>query len=104
MVSMTPIFTPCFFNSSENSLAAPSPKALLVERKSAFWMPIDLTIGPKARASISEVVLMRKLHGLPAVVILPVEVASTSTGTSDSVALGMGARDRAGLQVPIIVG
>jgi hypothetical protein len=88
----------------ENSCAAPRPKSLLVDRKSAFLMPSDFTSGVKARASISEVGLMRKIQGLPAVVILPDDEVSTSMGTSYSMSLGMMARVSVELHAPIITG
>ena len=44
-------------------------------------MPMVLISGAKALASISEVGLMRKMKGLPEVVILPDEDVSTTIGT-----------------------
>src|SRR5215467_6239455 len=71
---------------------------------SAFLMPIALTRGANALASISEVGLMRKIHGLPEVVILPEDEVSTSIGTSYSMSLGMIASVRVELHAPIITG
>src|SRR5215475_9221427 len=58
----------------------------------------------KARASISEVGLMRKTYGLPDTVILPEEDVSTSIGTLYSMSLGITARVSVELQAPIITG
>ncbi len=104
MVSITPTCTPWAFSMSENSFAAPSPKSLLVDRKSAFLMPSVFTIGANARASISEVGLMRKIHGLPEVVIFPEDEVSTSIGTPYSMSFGMTASVRVELHAPIITG
>ena len=67
-------------------------------------MPSFLTSGSNARASISEVGLMRKIHGLPDVVILPEEDVSTSIGTPYSSSLGITASVSVELQAPSITG
>ena len=71
---------------------------------SAFLMPSVLTSGANAFASISEVGLMRKIQGLPDVVILPDDEVSTSIGTSYSWSLGITASVSVELQAPIITG
>src|SRR6266436_5664148 len=71
---------------------------------SAFLIPIVLTKGANALASISDVGLMRKIHGLPEVVILPEDEVSTSIGTSYSMSFGMTASVRVELHAPIITG
>ena len=67
-------------------------------------MPKVLTIGVKALASISEVGLMRKMYGLPEVVILPEDEVSTSIGTSYSMSFGITASVSVELHAPIITG
>src|SRR5713101_7482579 len=67
-------------------------------------MPIVWTSGANALASISDVGLMRKIHGLPDVVILPDEEVSTSIGTSYSISFGMTASVSVELHAPIITG
>src|SRR5215468_6708362 len=83
---------------------APRPKSLLVPSRSAFLMPSVLTMGANAFASISEVGLMRKIHGLPAIVILLDDEVSTTIGTSYSISLGMTASVSVELHAPIIMG
>src|SRR5262245_48466642 len=104
MTSMVPIWTPSFLAISENSLAAPRPKSLLVLKKSAFLIAIVLTSGVNAFASISEVGLMRNMYGLPEVVILPDDEVSTSIGTLYSSSFGMTASVSVELQAPIMTG
>ena len=67
-------------------------------------MPSVLTSGVNAFASISDVGLMRKIHGLPETVILPEDDVSTSIGTPYSMSLGMTASVSVELQAPIITG
>ena len=67
-------------------------------------MPSLVDQRPKALASISEVGLMRKIQGLPDVVILPEDEVSTSIGTLYSSSFGMTASVRVELQAPIITG
>src|SRR5712691_9746993 len=71
---------------------------------SAFLIPIVLTKGANALASISDVGLMRKIHGLPEVVILPEDEVSTSIGTWYSISLGMTASVSVELHAPISTG
>ena len=47
---------------------------------------------------------MRKIHGLPEVVILPEDEVSTSIGTPYSMSLGITASVRVELQAPIMTG
>src|ERR1043166_7436761 len=88
----------------ENSAAAPRPKSLLTERKSAFLIGglNEPSFSTKATASISEVGLMRNTHGLPATVILLEDEVSTISGTPYSISLGMTARVKVEVQAPIM--
>src|SRR5207302_2783950 len=106
IVSVTPIFTPLLASAFANSAAAPRPKSLLTDRKSAFLIG-GLKVpsfSTKATASISEVGLMRNTHGLPDTVILPEDEVSTISGTPYSTSLGMTASVKVELQAPIITG
>src|SRR6185503_13465655 len=104
IVSTTPTVTPSFFAVSAKACEAPMPKSLLVARKSAFLIPSFLKNGPKARASISDVGLIRNTYGLPEVVILPDDDVSTSIGTLYSSSLGITASVSVELHAPIITG
>src|SRR5271157_5433187 len=101
---MTPISTLFAFSILENSCDAPSPKSLAVARKSAFLIPSGAMMGWKALASISDVGLMRKIQGLPDLVIFPDDDVSTSMGTPYSTSLGMIAKVSVELHAPIITG
>src|SRR4029079_12564592 len=73
-------------------------------RKSAFLMWSLSTILAKATASTADGGEMRKMYGLPEVVILPDDEVSTSIGTLYSISFGMTARVRLEPQAPISTG
>src|SRR3954463_761814 len=67
-------------------------------------MPIFAISGWNALASIAEVGLMRKIYGLPDVVILPEDDVSTTIGTLYSSSLGIAASVSVELQAPMSTG
>src|SRR5215831_8778386 len=97
---------PLLASAFANSAAAPRPKSLFTERKSAFLIGglNEPSLSRKATASISDVGLMRNTHGFPETVILPDEDVSTISGTLYSTSLGMTASVKVELQAPIITG
>ena len=86
------------------SSAVPRPQSLLMTRKSTFFSSSLSTIPLNAAASIADGGEMRKMKGLPVVVILPDEEVSTTIGTSYSISFGITASVRLEPHAPIITG
>src|SRR5437867_10375768 len=95
MNSAAPTTAPLRFSMSPNALMAPRPQSVLTARKSARLTPSLSTYCSRPSASISEGGLMRKIHGLPRLVI---EAALEVSTTIDAVLLELrhrGERHRA---------
>src|SRR5215217_7362139 len=104
IVSTKPTSTPLLLYILEKSSAAPRPQSLLTTRKSTFLMPSAWTFGANASASTADGGEMRKMYGLPEVVILPDEEVSTSIGTLYSMSFGITASVKLEPQAPMITG
>src|SRR5439155_1477521 len=81
MNSAAPTTAPLRFSMSPNALMAPRPQSVLTARKSARLTPSLSTYCSRPSASISEGGLMRKIHGLPRLVIEAALEVSTTIGT-----------------------
>src|SRR5262249_13014903 len=84
--------------------AVPRPQSLLTTRKSALWMPIFLTIFANTAASTSDGGAMRKIYGLPEVVIFDDDDVSTSIGTLYSISFGITASVAVDADAPMSTG
>src|SRR5881396_283431 len=92
MNSAAPTTAPLRFSMSPNALMAPRPQSVLTARKSARLTPSLSTYCSRPSASISEGGLMRKIHGLPRLVIEAALEVSTTIGTPYSSSFGIAAR------------
>src|SRR2546425_7900965 len=92
MNSAAPTTAPFRFSMSPNALMAPRPQSVLTARKSARLTPSLSTYCSRPSASISEGGLMRKIHGLPRLVIVAALDVSTTIGTPYSSSFGIAAR------------
>src|ERR1035437_2626307 len=104
MRSTSPTAIPCSFSTLLNSSAVPRPQSLLTTRKSAFLIPILSTILLNTAASTSDGGAMRKIYGLPAVVIFDDDDVSTSIGTLYSISFGIAASVAVEADAPINTG
>ncbi len=95
---------PCSLNILPKSSAAPRPQSLLTTRKSALPIFKPSTTLANATASTADGGEMRKMYGLPEVVILPADEVSTTIGTLYSMSFGITARVKPEPQAPIMTG
>src|SRR5207247_775118 len=100
----SPTSMPFDWNILLKSSAAPRPQSLFTTKKSTFLIPSLSTVGANALASTEEGGEMRKMYGLPDVVIFPDEEVSTSIGTLYSMSFGITARVKLEPQAPIRTG
>ena len=91
MNSAAPTATPDFLRMSPKASTAPRPQSVLTARKSACLIPKSFRYFSRPRASISLGGLMRKIHGLPRLVMVAALEVSTTIGTPYSSSLGMAA-------------
>src|SRR2546425_404794 len=94
MNSATPTTAPFFFSMSPKALIDPRPQSVLTARKSTFLTPSLSTSRSSPSASISEGGLMRKIHGLPRLVMDAALQVSTTIGKPYSSSLGIAASVR----------
>src|SRR5262249_73774 len=104
MNSVAPTDQPDFFSTSPNAAAAPGPQSVFTARKSACLMPKSFRYFSRPSASISLGGLMRKIHGLPRLVIVDALDVSTTMGTPYSSSFGMAASVIELPQAPTITG
>ena len=83
---------------------APRPQSVFTARKSARFTPSLSTYCSSPSASISEGGLMRKIHGLPRLVIVAALEVSTTIGTPYSSSFGIAASVMELPQAPMIAG
>src|SRR3989442_1245505 len=104
MNSAAPTTAPFRFRMSAYALMAPRPQSVLTARKSARLTPSLSTYCSRPSASISEGGLMRKIHGLPRLVIEAALEVSTTIGTPYSSSFGIAASVIELPQAPMIAG
>ena len=104
MYSATPTAAPFFFSMSPNAVIDPRPQSVLTARKSTRLTPSLSTYCSRPSASISDGGLMRKIHGLPRLVIDAALEVSTTIGTPYSSSFGIAARVIELPQAPMIAG
>src|SRR5215467_14312742 len=104
MRSTRPTAMPLSLRTLLNSSAVPRPQSLFTTRKSALWMPSFLTIFANTAASTSDGGAMRKIYGLPAVVIFDDDDVSTSIGTLYSISFGITASVAVDAEAPMSTG
>src|SRR5205807_2409177 len=104
MNSAAPTGRPFFFKRSPNAWIEPRPQSVLTARKSAFLMASLSTYGSRPTASISLGGLIRKIHGLPRLVMDAALDVSTTMGTPYSSSFGMAASVIELPQAPMMAG
>src|SRR6266446_6536485 len=95
---------PFFFKRSPNAWIEPRPQSVLTARKSAFLMASLSTYGSRPTASISLGGLIRKIHGLPRLVMDAALDVSTTMGTPYSSSFGIAASVIELPQAPMMAG
>ncbi len=104
MNSTEPTDAPDFFRRLPNAVTEPRPQSVLTARKSACLMPKSFRYFWRPRASISLGGLMRKIQGLPLLVMLAALEVSTTIGTPYSSSFGIAASVIELPQAPMITG